>query len=144
MARGEETLTVESIIPQIKHNFAFVPWAPLILTSSETGQNITKIFDLTLATVESRKTRVTTPQLNKWLKKIAVKHPPAGLKNKTPKLQYMVQEHDNPNPTFKVYGSNTRLLHWSYKRFMERELREEFGFEGTPIKFWFFNDKSKV
>ena len=50
----------------------------------------------------------------------------------------MVQENDNPSPNFKVYGAHTKFLHWSYKRFMERELRETFGFEGTAIKFWFF------
>jgi GTP-binding protein len=140
-AEGKDEFTRDKITPQIQHNFAFVPWAPLIFTSSETGQNVTKIFDLVLDTMDKRATRIKTPELNKWLAGVAAKHPPAGLKNKTPKLRYMVQEDDNPTPTFKIYGSDTRLLHWSYKRFMERELRTEFGFGGTPIKFWFFDRK---
>jgi GTP-binding protein len=52
----------------------------------------------------------------------------------------MIQEGDNPT-NFKVFGADTKFLHWSYKRFMERRLREEFGFEGTPVKFWLFDKK---
>lgn len=49
----------------------------------------------------------------------------------------MVQEDDNPIPAFKVFGSHTKFLHWSYKRFMEREMRQKYGYEGTPVQFWF-------
>ena len=83
---------------------------------------------------------IKTTELNRWLKKVTDAHTPAGLKNTYPKLQYIVQE-DNTFPNFKVFGSNIRLVHWSYKRFMERKLREAYGFEGTPIKFWFIENK---
>lgn len=138
---GKDEFTRDKLAPQISRDFAFVPFAPLIFTSSVTGQNVTKIFDLALDIMESRSTKIKTPQLNKWLANLSAKHPPAGLKNKNPRLRYIVQEDDNPTPTFKVYGSSTRSLHWSYKRFMEREMRAEFGFSGTPIKFWFFDKK---
>jgi GTP-binding protein len=65
-------------------------------------------------------------------------HPPAGLKNTHPKLRYMVQTDTCP-PWFVVYGSNLSLLHWSYKRYLERRLRESFDFTGTPIFFSFRN-----
>jgi GTP-binding protein len=141
IAEGKDEFTRDHLAPQIQREFAFVPWAPLIFTSSVTGQNVTKIFDLVLDIMNSRATKIKTPELNKWLRNVSAKHPPAGLKNRNPKLRYIVQEDDNPTPTFKVYGSSTRLLHWSYKRFMERELRAEFGFGGTPVKFWFFDKK---
>jgi GTP-binding protein len=92
---------------------------------------------LALDIASARQTLVKTPELNRWLRQITDEHPPAGLKNRSPKLNYIVQENDNPT-NFKVYGSHTKFLHWSYKRFMERRLRETFGFDGTPIKFWFF------
>ncbi len=133
----KDAFTRDTIAPQIKHNYDFVPWAPLILTSSITGQNVTKLFDLILEIAKARETLVKTTELNRWLREIADKHPPAGLKNRTPKLNYMVQEKDNPT-NFKVYGASTKFLHWSYKRYMDRTLREKFGFEGTPVKFWFF------
>lgn len=141
IAQDKDAFTRDLLAPQIAHDFAFVPWAPLIFTSSVNGHNVTKIFELVLEIAHTRTTVIKTSELNKWLQKVSSKHPPAGLKNRTPKLHYIVQEEDNPNPTFKVYGSDTKFLHWSYKRFMEKELREQFGFAGTPIKFWFFDRK---
>lgn len=133
----KDAFTRDSLAPQIASNYDFVPWAPLILTSSVTGQNVTKLFDLVLSIVKARQTLVKTTELNRWLREVTDKHPPAGLKNRTPKLNYIVQEKDNPT-NFKVYGASTKFLHWSYKRYMDRALREKFGFEGTPVHFWFF------
>ena len=64
-------------------------------------------------------------------------HPPAGLKNRSPKLNYIVQEDDNPTPAFKIFGSQTKFVHWSYRRYLERALRERYDFAGTPIELWF-------
>ena len=139
-AVDKDAYTRDSIAPDIKREFIFVPWAPLIFTSSVSGQNVTKLFDLAQDIVNARSTLIKTPVLNRWLHQITDEHPPAGLKNKTPKLNYMIQEGDNPT-NFKVFGADTKFLHWSYKRFMERRLREEFGFEGTPVKFWLFDKK---
>ncbi|MDZ7786227.1 MAG: ribosome biogenesis GTPase Der [Candidatus Saccharibacteria bacterium] len=122
----------------IMHTFDFVPWAPLIFTSAVDGQNVTKLFELALEIYGRRQTQIKTAKLNKWLKKTTDSHPPAGLKNKKPKLHYIMQESDNPT-NFKVFGSDTKFLHWSYKRHMERSFRETFGFEGTAIRFWFFD-----
>jgi len=133
----KDAYTRDALAPQIAHNYAFVPWAPLIFTSSITGQNVTKLFDLVLDIVQKRQTPIKTTELNRWLQQITDEHPPAGLKNRAPKLNYIVQEKENPT-NFKVYGSHTKYLHWSYKRFMDRRLREAYGFEGTPIRFWFF------
>lgn len=133
----KDAYTRDAIAPQIAHNFEFVPWAPLIFTSSISGQNVTKLFDLVLEIDKTRQTKIKTTELNRWLKQVVDKHPPAGLKNRSPKLNYIVQEEDNPT-NFKVFGAHTKFLHWSYKRHMERELRTSFGFEGTPVRFWFF------
>lgn len=140
-ASDKDAFTRDILAPQIAHNFAFVPWAPLIFTSSVTGQNVSKIYDLALEIIEERKKKIMTSKLNSWMEKIVRSHPPSGLKNRTPKISYIVQEQDNPNPSFKVYGRDTKFLHWSYKRYMEKELRNEFGYAGTPIKFWFFDKR---
>lgn len=135
---GDKTpFTRDQLAARIKQEFVFIPWAPLIFTSSVTGQNVTKLFDLATEVDEERHKRIKTPELNRWLKNVIESHPPAGLKNRTPKLNYIVQEDDNPNPSFKVFGAHTKFLHWSYKRYMERSFRENYGFNGTPIKFWF-------
>lgn len=134
---GRDAYTRDALAPQIAHTYDFVPWAPLVFTSSVTGQNVTKIFELAIEIAGRRKKRITTSELNRWLRQTVDKHPPAGLKNRTPKLNYMTQEDDNPIPAFKVFGSATSFLHWSYKRFMERELRAAWHYEGTPVQFWF-------
>ncbi len=121
----------------IQREFEFVPWAPLIFTSSVTGQNVAKLFDLALEINTRRQQRIRTTELNRWLTKVTAKHPPAGLKGQNPKLNYIVQEDENSPPSFKVFGGHTKLLHWSYKRYMERSLREAYDLTGSPIKFWF-------
>lgn len=133
----KDAYTRDALAPQIAHNYEFVPWAPLIFTSSVDGQNVTKLFDLILEIDAQRHKLIKTTELNRWLRRVTDEHPPAGLKNRMPKLNYIVQEEDNPT-NFKVYGAHTKFLHWSYKRYMDKKFREEYGFEGTPIRFWFF------
>lgn len=137
IAEEKDAYTRDTIAPQIAGTYDFVPWAPLIFTSAVTGKNATKLFELALEIVKRRQQRFTTSELNRWLRQTIDKHPPAGLKNRAPKLNYMTQEDDNPIPAFKVFGSHTKFLHWSYKRFMEREFRARYNFEGSAIQFWF-------
>lgn len=134
---GKDAYTRDELAPQVAANFDFVPWAPLIFTSSVTGQNVTKLFDLALEIDGQRGKRIPTSELNKWLRKAIDSHPPAGLKNRAPKLNYMVQESDNPIPAFKIFGSHTRFVHWSYRRYLETQLRRAYGYEGTPVQLWF-------
>jgi len=136
-AKDKDAFTRDALAPQIAATYDFVPWAPLIFTSAIDGQNVTKLFELALEIDIRRKQRLTTSELNRWLRESVDKHPPAGLKNRAPKLNYIVQEDDNPIPAFKVFGSHTKFLHWSYKRFLEREFRERYQYEGTPVQFWF-------
>jgi GTP-binding protein len=134
---GKDAFTRDELAPQIANHYEFVPWAPLIFTSSITGQNVTKIFDLALDIEKQRQRRITTSELNKWLRNAVDAHPPAGLKNRSPKLNYVVQETDNSTPAFKIFASQSRFVHWSYRRYLESNLRRAFGFEGTPIQLWF-------
>jgi GTP-binding protein len=136
-AEGKDAYTRDALAPQIVGTYDFVPWAPLIFTSAVTGQNVTKIFELCIDIVEQRAKKLKTPEVNRWLKRVVAAHPPAGLKSRNPKLNYMVQEKDNPTPAFKIFGSQTKFIHWSYKRYLDRQLRQSFGFEGTPIQIWF-------
>lgn len=136
-AMDRDAFTRDALAPQIAATYDFVPWAPLIFTSAETGQNVTKLFDLALNIIQERQKRISTSALNKWLRQAVDAHPPAGLKNHNPKLNYMVQEDDNPIPAFKIFGSHTKFVHWSYRRYLERRLRDTYGYQGTPIQLWF-------
>ncbi len=137
---GKDAYTRDALAPTISHQFAFVPWAPLIFTSSVTGQNVSKLFDLATDIDLRRHDELKTSELNRVLTACVRKHPPAGLKNTLPKLRYMVQTDVGP-PWFVVFGSNLKFLHWSYKRYLERAIREMHDFDGTPIMFSFRDEK---
>lgn len=138
----EEKLS-DTISHRITREFAFVPWAPLLFTSSVTGQNVTKIFELSRDIDARRKQTFKTSDLNRILMECVRKHPPAGLKNTFPRLRYMVQTDVAP-PWFVIFGGNLKLLHWSYKRYLERQLRENYDLAGTPIMFSFRQESGRV
>lgn len=136
----KDAYTRDAIAPKIARTFNFTPWAPLIFTSSVTGQNVTKLFDLALDIDARRKQETKTRVLNDMLQKAVQRHPPAGLKNTHPKLRYMVHT-DTAPPWFVIHGSNLKFVHWSYKRYLEKLLRETYNYAGTPIKFSFIDEK---
>lgn len=133
----------DTILNDLERDFNFLPYAPVLLTSSETGKNVTKLFELTLQIDAARHTEVKTSELNKILNEAVISHPPAGLKNTRPKLKYMVQTDTCP-PWFVIYGHEVGLVHWSWKRFLERKIREKFPFIGTPIRLSFHGGDKKT
>ncbi len=130
---------IDGILDDLEYDFNFLPYAPVLLTSAETGKNVTQLFELALEIDENRHQEVKTAELNKILNDAIVSHTPAGLKNTRPKPKYIVQTDTCP-PWFVVHGHNLELLHWSWKRFLERKIREKYPFVGTPIMFSFRDD----
>lgn len=135
------------VAAEVAAHFEFVPWAPLVFTSATAGVNVTKLFELALEIATNRDLRIKTSDLNTWLGKTTSQFPPVGHGGSLPKLKYIVQENDVDMPSFKIFGSHLKSLHWSYRRYLERQFREAWPFEGTPIKFWFIQkqlDKEKT
>lgn len=130
----------DELARKIVNNFQHVPWAPLIFTSAVTGQNVAKILELATEIDQRRHAQLKTAELNKVLQQALGNHPPAGLKNSHPKLRYMVQTDVSP-PWFVVFGSRLNFLHWSYKRYLENAMRDNYDFVGTPIMFSFREEK---
>ena len=141
---GEENVgnrtAADFLLDALEKDFDFLPYAPVVLTSSETGQNVTQLFELALQIDEGRHTEVKTSELNRILNEAIIAHPPAGLKNTRPKPKYIVQTDVCP-PWFVIHGRDLGFLHWSWKRFLERKIREKYPFIGTPIMFSFREDK---
>ena len=131
----------DSILDKLEYDFNFLPYAPVLITSSETGENVTKLFELATEIDETRHQQIKTSDLNKILNDAIISHTPAGLKNTRPKPKYIVQTDTCP-PWFVVHGHDLGLLHWSWKRFLERKIREQYPFVGTPIMFSYKNDKN--
>jgi GTPase len=138
----KDAYTRDQIAPVVVQNFQFVPWAPLVFTSAVTGQNVTKLFELSVGIYERRRQTLKTTQLNRLLSECLANHPPAGLKNRHPKPRYMVQDDVAP-PTFRLYGAHLEFLHWSWKRYLEKQLRNVADFSGTPVKFYMMNNERK-
>ncbi len=131
------------IMHRITNRLKFVPYAPLVFTSSVTGKNVTKIFELAQMIMNNRAQQIPTRELNRLLMEVKSRHIPPGLKNTRPKLRYIVQTDTNP-PWFVVYGNDLKLLHWSYKRHLINAMRDQYDYTGTPIKFSFReNDKKR-
>lgn len=135
----KDAYTRDQIAPIVVKSFQFVPWAPLIFTSAVTGQNVTKLFELARDIDKRRKQKLKTNQLNKLLSDSLDAHPPAGLKGRHPKPRYLVQDDVSP-PTFRLYGAHLEYLHWSWKRYLEKNLRKTIDYSGTPVRFFMINN----
>lgn len=138
----KDSFTHDQLIASLKQDFQHVPWAVFTVASAMTGQNISRLLELMSVIMTERNKFIKTSVLNKWLQKAVDHHPPAGFRRVQPKLRYSTQTGTNP-PVVTIFGSGVRVLHWSYKRFLEKSLRETFGFDGTPIHFQFVERVSR-
>lgn len=140
---GEENVSnrtaADFLLDALEKDFDFLPYAPVLITSSETGHNVTQLFELAVEIEKNRHLEIKTSDLNKILNEAIISHAPAGLKNTRPKPKYIVQTDICP-PWFVVHGHDLELLHWSWKRFLERKIREKYPFVGTPIMFSYRTD----
>ncbi len=132
----KETGTQERFTRHLVHDFAFAHWAPLVYTSATQGLNVTRLFEQIQRIAETRQTVVPTGELNRLVTRLIGKQPPAGLKNRQPKMKYATQTGTNP-PEFTFFSSYPEMVHFSYQRYLENGLREAFAFDGTPIKIEF-------
>lgn len=135
--------TMPFYIRRIQREFAFAPWAPVLFVSAETGLNVTKLMELAQGIHQRRQTTIPTTKLNTLLRSLVAAHPPAGLKNRQPKLNYVTQTDIKP-PTFTFFGSYPNFLHFSYRRYIENGLREAYDFTGTPIRLQFKSKRGET
>lgn len=134
LEKGEEIRNM--IIRKLRQKFAFIPWSPVIFVSAKDKKNIYEIFQITDQIVLERQKRVPTAELNNFLQKVTHKHLPASSKLRKPKFMYATQVEINP-PTFTLFFKNSDTLHFSYPRYLENEIRKEYGFTGTTIELKF-------
>lgn len=134
----KDAYTHDQLLAKLRGEFQHVPWAMFSIASAVSKQNLGRLLDLALEIKLQRDKQIKTSQLNQWLGGAMAHQPPAGLKNVQPKLKYVTQTGHNP-PEFTIFGRGSRMLHWSYKRYLERTLRETFDFSGTPVRLN-FND----
>src|SRR6266550_3258695 len=121
---------------KVKEALIFAPWAPISYVSAKTGQRVAQPLEVALKVVEERRRRIATPELNRWLRTILGKREPPTRKGKRLKVLYATQA-EATTPTFVFFVNDPELVHFSYRRYLETQLRQAFGFEGTPIRMVF-------
>jgi GTP-binding protein len=118
---------------RIRYALGFLQHAPMIFVSALTGQRTSKLFGVIDSVAASHSLRVSTGELNRFLRaSVSVMSPPA-VNGRLPKLMYMAQVGTRP-PSFAIKSNTGGAIHFSYIRYLENRLRDEFGFVGTPIR----------
>lgn len=130
----KSTGTLEEYRKVVHENLGFMTYAPVLFISAKTGQRINKVFELIKYVADQSAFRISTGMLNDLVNEsIAMVQPPSD-KGKRLKIYYMTQAGVKP-PTFVIFINDMELMHYSYERYLENQLRKSFGFEGTPIRF---------
>ena len=126
--------TIYKFSRQLDETLSFIPYAEKVFISAKTGLRIDKLFDSIQQTEESQNKRVPTGVLNDVLYEAMSLNQPPSDKGRRLKIYYMTQIGVKP-PTFVIFVNDKKLMHYSYTRYIEIQIRENFGFSGTPLQF---------
>jgi GTP-binding protein len=132
----KDSSTMDEFRDEARRQLDFMPYAPLVFVSAKFGQRVNQVLDTALAVVSERHKRVPTAALNKMLKEAVAAHPPPSKPGKWLKFYYATQADISP-PTFIIFVNDPQQIHFTYRRFLENQLRDAFGFMGTAIRLSF-------
>lgn len=123
--------TMDSYRKKLMNDFSFMSYAPIIFISAKTGQRLDRLFELIKFVDEQNAMRISTGKLNDVLAEATARVQPPSDKGKRLKIYYMTQASTRP-PTFVCFVNKKDLFHYSYQRYIDNQIREVFGLEGTP------------
>lgn len=126
--------TMDAYRKKLMNDFSFMSYAPIIFISAKTGQRLDRLFELIRFVDEQNAMRISTGKLNDVLAAATTRVQPPTDKGKRLKIYYMTQASTRP-PTFVCFVNDKELFHYSYQRYIENQIREIFGLEGTPVRF---------
>lgn len=130
----KDTKTMNKFEEDIKRELSFMSYAPTVYISALTGQRIPELFKKIKYVAEQNRIRISTGLLNDVLADATARVQPPSDKGKRLKIFYITQASTKP-PTFVVFVNRAELFHFSYRRYLENQLRATFGLEGTPVRF---------
>ncbi len=128
------TNTMDEFKTKLKEDFSFMSYVPFIFISAKTGQRVENLFEMINNVNRQNSMRVTTGMLNDVLSYATTRVQPPSDKGKRLKIYYMTQPSTKP-PTFVIFVNRADLFHFSYQRYLENQIRQTFGLEGTPVRF---------
>ena len=126
--------TMAAYRKKLMNDFSFMSYAPIIFISAKTGQRLDRLFELIKFVDEQNAMRISTGKLNDVLAAATARVQPPTDKGKRLKIYYITQASTRP-PTFVCFVNRADLFHYSYQRYIENQIREVFGLEGTPVRF---------
>ena len=126
--------TMQEYRTKLENDFSFMSYVPFVFISAKTGQRINKLYELIKYTYEQNSMRISTGMLNDVLAYATTRVQPPSDKGKRLKIYYMTQPSTKP-PTFVTFVNRADLFHFSYRRYIENQIRSTFGLEGTPVRF---------
>ncbi len=126
--------TMDKERKKLMNDFSFMSYAPIIFISAKTGQRLDRLFELIRFVNEQNSMRISTGKLNEVLAAATTRVQPPTDKGKRLKIYYMTQASTRP-PTFVCFVNSKDLFHYSYQRYIDNQIREVFGLEGTPTRF---------
>lgn len=129
----KDSYTMQGYTEKIRSELNFVDYVPILFISAKTGQRVEQVLPLSLRIQEERLAHVNTGSLNRILQKAQDTHAPTSKTGTSIKLYYGTQVRTDP-PTFMIYCNNPKLAHFTYRRFLENQIRLEYPFTGTPIR----------
>jgi len=132
----KDSHTMSAYTTRVRERLNFMDYVPVLFISAKTGQRVEQVMPLALQVQEERLVRLSTSQINSILQDAQARHAAPGHAGRHLKIYYGTQVRSDP-PTFLVYVNDTRLVHFTYKRFLENRMREAYSFLGTPIRFVF-------
>jgi len=110
-----------------------MPYVPILFVSALTNQRVNQVIPTALQVQEERLARITTSQLNEVIHDAQDKHHATSRTGRSLQIYYATQVRSDP-PTFLIYVNDPKLAHFSYTRYLENQIRKQFGFIGTPIR----------
>lgn len=138
----KDTKTMNKYTKDIEFKLSYMNYAPKIFISALTGQRVNNLLNLINTVSQNHSLRIQTGMLNDVLIEATAMNQPPSDKGKQLKIYYITQVSVKP-PTFVLFINDKELMHFSYKRYIENQLRQAFGFEGTPIRFILKEKKEK-
>lgn len=130
----KDTNTMNEFTQKLKNDFSFMSYAPFVFISAVTGQRIDKLFEMIVFVANQNAIRIPTGRLNDVLAYATSRVQPPSDKGRRLKIYYMTQPSTKP-PTFVMFVNRAQLFHFSYQRYIENQIRETFGLDGTPVRF---------
>jgi GTPase len=129
----KDSYSMEDFTRKVRRDLNFMDYVPLLFISAKTGQRVEQVLPMALRVQEERLARLSTSKINAVIHKAQDNHPHPSHAGRQLKMFYGTQVRSDP-PTFMIYVNEPKLMHFSYIRYLENQIREEYGFLGTPIR----------